>query len=202
MTAGQIVAGDARENLRLVYAGYDTGLALLFPEKDAVAAVTIENTIRLSLDSDLSVYSCQGPAQESRRFRVSRIAPRRLDNNENGVFETAEVDGAVQVALSGSPVYAEGRFAGILHKGQSGVCASSKRSPALSRRCQGRPLRRPARPRISLPAADAPRTSQVSGHPGQPFRSAHHACRTRKPASGQATILRPSLVQLYPPMAA
>jgi hypothetical protein len=119
MTAGQIVAGDARENLRLVYAGYDTGLALLFPEKDAVAAVTIENTIRLSLDSDLSVYSCQGPAQESRRFRVSRIAPRRLDNNENGVFETAEVDGAVQVALSGSPVYAEGRFAGILHKGQS-----------------------------------------------------------------------------------
>lgn len=119
MTSGQILAGDTRENLRLVYAGFDTGLALLFPEKDQVSALSIENAGGLSLDSDLSVYSCPGPGQESRRFRVSRIAPRLPENSENVVFETAEVEGAVPAALSGSPVYANGKFAGILHRGQS-----------------------------------------------------------------------------------
>lgn len=117
MTAGQIVAGETRENLRLVYTGFDTGLALLFPERDVPAALTIENTAKIALDSDLSVYSCPGSAQESRRLRVTRLSVRQLENNENGMFETAEVEQAVQAAMSGSPVYADGKFAGLLHRG-------------------------------------------------------------------------------------
>jgi len=119
MTAGQIVTGDNRENLRLVYAGFDTDLALLYPERDVASALTIENTAKIALDSDLSVYSCPGAGQESRRLRVTRLSVRELENSENGRFEIAEVEQAVQAGMSGSPVYADGKFAGLLHRGQA-----------------------------------------------------------------------------------
>lgn len=118
-TATQMVSGSLRENLRLVYAGFDTGLALLFPEKDAPAAISIENTAPLLIDSDLSLYSCAGAEPEARRLRIVRIASGKLENNDNGTFETASVEQAVPAALSGSPVFSEGRFAGLLHRGKS-----------------------------------------------------------------------------------
>lgn len=113
---------DTATQGRLLFSGWDTGMAVIVSEEgDDKAPLIIPDIPAITLDQEFGVSACSDRGLEMVRLRVDRIYESRLDDSDVGRFTLAGVSalGSIQPSASGAPVFSSGNLSGMFHSGKS-----------------------------------------------------------------------------------